>query len=285
MINYVVISPVRDEEQYIEYTIKSMISQTIKPSVWVIVNDGSRDNTERIIAEYARTFSWIQVNSRIDRGWRERGAGVVEAFDLGMKCVGSSRYDFIVKLDGDLSFDEYYFEKIFAKFSEDPKLGIAGGVCYEKKGRRLVIDRHPMFHVRGATKVYRAQCFREIGGLTAVLGWDTIDEIRANMLGWTTRSFPDIGIIHHRRTGATSKFMQVDSGKGCYFLGYHPAFILLKAIKWVPRKPFLIGAVAFLYGYIRAYISNFPKIDDREFVEYLRKQQRNRLLFRETIWK
>jgi len=285
MTNYVVISPVRDEEQYIEYTIKSMVAQTIKPSVWVIVNDGSRDNTEKIIAEYARRFSWILVISGIDRGWRERGAGVVEAFYLGMKHVESYTYDFIVKLDGDLSFDEYYFEKIFARFSEDSKLGIAGGVCYERKGRRLVIDKHPMFHVRGASKVYRSQCFKAIGGLRPVFGWDSIDEIKANMLGWTTRSFSDIKIIHHRGTGATSKFMQIDAGKGSYFLGYHPAFNLIKSILWIPKKPFLFGALAYLYGFIEGYIWNRPRIEDHELVEYVRRQQKNRLLFRETIWK
>jgi biofilm PGA synthesis N-glycosyltransferase PgaC len=285
MTKYVVITPVRDEEQHIEYTIKSMISQTIKPSVWVIVNDGSRDNTERIISEYARRFSWILLSSRVDRGWRERGAGVVVAFYLGMKSVESYRYDFIVKLDGDLSFDEDYFEKILSKFLEDAKLGIAGGVCYERKGRRLVIDRHPMFHVRGASKVYRSQCFKEIGGLIPVFGWDSIDEIKANMLGWTTHSFPDIRILHHRRTGSTRKFMQFDAGKGCYFLGYHPAFTLFKSISWIPRRPFLLGAIAFLYGFIKGYIWNLPRIQDDEFVEYVRRQQKNRLLFRETIWK
>ena len=99
---YVIVSPVRDEEQYIVETIRSVTGQSIPPAEWVIVDDGSSDATGKIIDDYARQISLDQSAASPDRGQRVPGTGVMEAFYAGYKSLNSLDWDFIVKLDGDV---------------------------------------------------------------------------------------------------------------------------------------------------------------------------------------
>jgi len=183
-IQYVIITPVRDEALYIEKTIESVASQTIKPVEWVIVNDGSTDDTGKIIDQYSKNYPWMHIIHRENRGFRKSGGGVIEAFYDGYNSLKSKDWDFIVKLDGDLSFKQDYFEGCFERFRANPKLGIAGGtICHLINGI-LKPEKNPQFHVRGATKIYRKVCWDAIGGLIKAPGWDAVDEVKANMLGW-----------------------------------------------------------------------------------------------------
>ena len=201
-VRYVVITPVRDEEEHLKSTIASMIDQTVEPVEWVIVNDGSTDGTARVIDECVARYSWIRGVHRENRGFRKSGGGVVEAFNDGLRSLVSPDWEFIVKLDGDLAFEPEYFEKCFDEFERQPRLGVGGGViCYlEEGGKRF--EECPRFHVRGATKIYRRVCWEAIGGFWPAPGWDTIDEVKANMLGWGTRSFDELHLVHHRLTGS-----------------------------------------------------------------------------------
>ena len=199
--NYVVISPVRDEEAYIRFTVDCMARQTIVPKEWVLINDGSSDKTGEILDEYAQRYPWIRVVHRANRGFRKAGGGVVEAFNAGYNALEFRDWDFLVKLDGDLSFEPDYFEKCFQNFEKEPRLGVGGGViCYVTNGVKE-FEPSPVFHVRGATKIYKRGCWDAIGGFWPAPGWDTMDEVKANMLGWSTRSFLDLHIVHHRKTG------------------------------------------------------------------------------------
>src|SRR5665213_2130111 len=177
---YIVITPVRDEEAYLAVTIECMIRQSVPPVEWVIVNDGSTDKTGDIIDEYAHRYPWIHACHRTNRGFRQAGGGVVEAFNDGFKSLSGQDWDFIVKFDGDLSFGPRYFEKCFAYFEREADLGIGGGViCHTVNGEER-IEAGPSFHVRGATKIYRRACWEALGGLWPAPGWDTFDEVKAN---------------------------------------------------------------------------------------------------------
>ena len=203
-ISYVIISPARDEGKHIQLTIRSIVDQTIPPSRWIIVNDGSTDNTGPIAEEAARLHPWIHVIHRGNRGFRQAGGGVVDAFYEGYRRLKDDSWDYIVKLDADLSFDPNYFEKCFSEFAGNARLGIAGGtICANVNGGLTPEAKDdPKFHVRGATKIYRSSCWRDIGGLLPAPGWDTLDEVKANMLGWTTHTLSGINALHHRPTGA-----------------------------------------------------------------------------------
>lgn len=285
--NYVVITPARDEEAYLRSTIESVVQQSIRPIEWVIVNDGSTDGTGTLIDEYASRFSWIRAVHRNNRGFRKPGGGVVEAFNDGYRALSCHNWDFIVKLDGDLFFDPNYFLNCFKHFEREPRLGVGGGmICHVVDGVKQV-EECPSFHVRGATKIYRRECWDTIGGFWPTPGWDTMDEVKANMLGWTTRSFPDLHLLHHRQTGTADGLWAgiVKNGRANYVCGYHPAFMLSKCFLRLAHKPYVIGSVALLYGFITGYLKHIPQVDDPETIRYLRRQQLGRLLGRETIWR
>jgi glycosyltransferase involved in cell wall biosynthesis len=284
---YVVISPVRDEEAHLRFTIDSMLAQTVRPREWIIVNDGSTDDTANIIDQCASEYPWIRAIHRGNRGFRKAGGGVVEAFNDGLNTVHSKDWDFMVKLDGDLTFQPDYFERCFEKFQNDSQLGVGGGViCYIEQGEKQ-FEECPSFHVRGATKIYRRKCWDAIGGFWSAPGWDTFDEIKANMLGWSTRSFPDLHLLHHRYTGSAEGIWSgfVKNGRANYICGYHPLFMFSKCFRRLLRKPYVLGAVGLLYGYVSGYLKRIPQVSDRAAVGYLRRQQLGRLWGRETIWR
>ncbi len=285
--NYVVISPVRDEEAYIRFTVDCMAQQTIVPKEWVLINDGSSDKTGEILDEYARRYPWIRVVHRANRGFRKAGGGVVEAFNAGYNALEFRDWDFLVKLDGDLSFEPDYFEKCFHNFEKDPRLGVGGGViCYVTNGVKE-FEPSPEFHVRGATKIYKRDCWDAIGGFWPAPGWDTMDEVKANMLGWSTRSFLDLHIVHHRKTGTADGEWAglVKNGRANYICGYHPLFMISKCIRRLVKKPYLIGAIGLFYGFLSGYWKRIPQVDDLKTISYLRRQQLGRLLGMETIWR
>jgi biofilm PGA synthesis N-glycosyltransferase PgaC len=286
-IKYVVVTPVRDEASYLPLTIESMVRQTILPQEWVIVNDGSKDETGKIIEDAARQYPWIRGVHRQDRGFRKWGAGIIEAFYSGFDVLTCPDWDFMSKLDGDLSFEPDYFERTFHKFQENHKIGIGGGVLYHQDNGKRVLEDHPVFHVRGGVKIYRRACWDAIGGLWVGPGSDTVDEVKANMLGWTTMSFFDIQMTHHRFTGASWGRWGglVKDGKIDYVSGYHPLFLTAKSIVRLVRRPYILGSVALVYGYISAYLQGVPRVNDPDLIRYLRRQQLARLVGAETIWR
>lgn len=284
---YVIITPVRDEEAYLKNTVDSVIRQTVCPDEYVLVNDGSRDRTGEIIDQYCREHSWIRAVHRTDRGYRKWGGGIIEAFYDGFNALTCKDWDFMCKLDGDLSFDPDYFAGVISKFHENPQIGIGGGVLYYYKNAQKILENHPKFHVRGGVKIYRRRCWEDIGGLWVGPGSDTVDEVKANMLGWTTMSFFDLHLIHHRPTGESWGRWGglVKDGRIDYVYGSHPAFLTAKVLVRLFRRPFIIGSVALAYGYIKAYIQRCPQVGDPELIRYLRGQQLARLIGRKTIWK
>lgn len=284
---YIIITPVRDEEKYLEKTIQSVASQTIKPIEWIIINDGSTDNTGMIVDECAKKYSWIHAIHRSNRGFRKAGGGVVDAFYDGYNSKKTGEWDYIVKLDGDLSFDDDYFERCLEYFRQSPEIGIGGGLIYNIVNGVLEIEKHPIFHVRGATKIYKKGCWDAIGGLLHAPGWDTLDEVKANMKGWKTQTFSNLKVVHYRYTGAADGQWRscIKYGRANYVSGYHPLFMFFKCIKRTFQKPYLVGSLGIAYGFVSGYLKNIPQIDDKKLVDYLRNQQLRKLTLRNSIWK
>jgi poly-beta-1,6-N-acetyl-D-glucosamine synthase len=283
---YVILTPVRNEEKYLEGTIRSVIGQTFRPAEWVIVDDGSKDRTGDIVEEYAEKYDWIQCIHRNNRGFRKPGGGVVNAFFDGYRSLRCEDWSFVVKLDGDLSFEPDYFERIFKHFMEEPRLGIAGGTLYCHSNGDLKIEHNPRFHVRGPTKVYRRECWEQIGGLWPAAGWDTVDEAKANMLGWNTMSIPDVHAVHQRPTGAAYGTWRdsVKHGVICYSIGYHPLFILARCIYQLTRRPYAVRSMGIAYGFLNAYLKSSPRINDPALIRFIRTEQMKRLMGQNTIW-
>lgn len=281
MNKYIIVSPVRNEEDYLDLTIKSVLNQTVKPMEYILVNDGSTDKTPNIIDRYVSKYSWIKRVDRGDRGHYLPGAGVVHTFYEGLAQTTIDNWDFVVKLDGDLEFEPDYFEKLFLEFEKNPKLGIASGCTYLPVNNRLIQEQTLKDHPKGASKVYRKQCWEDIGGMKPVPGWDLADLLNAQMKEWVTVCFFELKLIHHRLTGSRRKgifgpkFLQ---GRFEYRHGYNFGYTFLKAAKDVVSKPFIIGSLAKISGYLYAFIRKDEFIFDDETRKYLRKKHQNLLL-------
>ncbi len=285
---YVVITPVRNEENFLPCTIDSMAAQTLRPDQWIIVDDGSTDNTFTMACAAAKDHDWIRVIRRPDRGFRKPGGGVIESFYEAYREIASDDWQVLVKLDGDLTFSRDYFQRCLRHFENNSALGIGGGTISKLVGSTLVPEapKDPPFHVRGATKLYRRECWDAIGGLIQAPGWDTVDEYKANMLGWLTFTFPDLTLWHHRPAGAAQGTWKnwVKNGLANYVAGYHPLFMLSKCLHRAFAKPYGVIALGLLVGFLSGYLKRLPQFEDREVIRFLRKQQMKKLLFRESLW-
>lgn len=285
-LRYVIVTPVRDEAEFLPFTLESVIHQTCLPDEWVIVNDGSTDGTGDIIASYAKRFSWIRRVDRVNRGHRQCGGSIIEAFNIGYDALHARDWDVLVKLDGDLSFPPEFFAAALNQFVQDPRLGIGGGTLFHVTGGREEVERCPSFHVRGGAKMFRRACWEQLNGLWVGYGSDTIDEVTANMQGWSTRSFPRLMMRHHRYTGASYGRWGslVKDGKGDYMSGYHPLFMATKLIVRLARQPYLLGSLGLLWGFAAGYLKRLPRVGP-DIRAYIREQQLARLLGQPTIWK
>lgn len=279
-MSYIIITPVKNEEKCIAQTIQSVLNQTIKPSLWLIVDDGSTDKTRSIIKEYASSNSFIRLLSRPGSPARDVGYGGIRAFNYGAQSIDLQKFDYIVNLDGDVSFGPDYFEKLFRKFDEMPDLGIAGGLGWNYRSGRLIPEKIPENHVPGYTKVYRKKCYFCIQPIRELPSWDSIDELMAQRLGWTTLNFKDIRIAHLKpmtlSAGGTLRGKLVQ-GRASYAIGYSLDFMILRSIKMMFEYPFFIGGTLALVGYLIALASRDKVVLEKDLVEYLRQKQRSRL--------
>jgi len=282
-----IISPVRDEAAYLRQTIDSVVAQTVRPTIWMIVDDGSKDETYTIAERVANKHDWIQVYRRSDRGIRQLGGGVVEAFDDGLSRFHLDDFDYVCKLDGDLEFGPTYFERLFERFEADPQLGTASGKAWLRVGQRLVSERTSDDFSQGQSKLYRVQCFKEIGGFVRAVMWDGIDCHRCRMLDWKAISFRDdeLRFIHLRVMGSSARSIyhgRLRWGFGQYFMGTHPLYALAIAAYRSVERPWLLGGLLILAGYFGGYIRRQPRYDDLTFRRHLRQWQLKRLrnLFR-----
>lgn len=277
-----VVSPVRNEAEYLERTIDSIVAQTVRPVVWVIIDDGSSDETPAIAARAAKQHDWIRVHHRPDRGSRRLGSGVVEAFDDAIGCFNLDDFDYVCKLDGDLEFGPTYFEELFRKFEADPRLGTASGKSWIRVRSRLVPERSSDEFSHGQTKLYRVQCFRDIGGFVREVMWDGIDCHRCRMLGWKARSFRDetLRFIHLRPMGSSVRSIYTGRlrwGYGQYFMGTHPLYLVGIGLFRMLERPWLVGGLLIVSGYVWAWLRCSPRYDDTEFRRFLRQWQLARL--------
>lgn len=278
---YVLISPCRDEAAYLRRTLDSVAGQTVLPSRWVVVDDGSTDETPKILEEYARKLPWLQVVRRTDRGRRAVGPGVIEAFYQGLETVDLDQFDYLCKLDMDLDLPPRYFEALMERMERNPRLGTSSGkpwFTHPRTGERLPEVCGDEMSV-GMTKFYRVACFREIGGFVRQVMWDGIDCHRARMLGWIAESVdePDLRFLHLRPMGASQGkgiwSGRVRAGFGQYFMGTSPLYYLAVALYRLPMHPRVSGSAAMLWGYLSSALKRAPRYDEPGFRRFLRRYQ------------
>lgn len=285
---YSIISPVRNEAKYLASTIESIVRQQHRPVEWVIVDDGSSDQTVARAEAAAAQYAWIKVIRRQDRGFRQPGQGVVEAFNAGLACLENKTPDFICKMDGDLEFDADYFVTLLREFAQRPRLGMASGVTYLRgPAGKLRQEKVAPDYVVGPIKLYRRACFEDIGGLEPHLGWDTIDVYRARMRGWETANFPALKVIHLRQMGTAKGIVwgKMKTGMGEHYYGSHPLFVVARCLYRMSERPYGIIGLSIALGYLQSLLRRTPRLDDPAFIQYLRAEQRSRLRQMLMPWK
>ncbi len=258
-----------------------MLRQTIRPARWVIVDDGSVDQTAPIIESYQHTVDWISV-IRVKRdAARKLGSAEIRAFEVGLNAVHDEVFDFVVKLDCDLEFGPDYFEQLISRFSSDPDLGIASGVYLEKSGNNWSEVIMPPYHASGASKMVRAKCFSDIGGFPLFPGWDTADEVKAQVRGWRTCHFSDIKFFHLRPEGSATGGMSTGilHGRVYYATGGGLFFFIFKFFhRLIVGKPAILSALAMLWGYLKSWATRTERLVTKSEARFFQQQLNRRLL-------
>jgi poly-beta-1,6-N-acetyl-D-glucosamine synthase len=277
---YVLVTPARNEAQFIELTLKSVVNQTVRPLKWVIVSDGSTDGTDDIVSRYAAEHPWIELVRMPDR--RERHfAGKVGAFKAGYARLADLTFDVVANLDADVSFEAEYFDFLLTKFAENPRLGV-GGTPFREGSFQYDYRFTSIEHVSGQCQLFRRECFDDIGGYSPrrIGGVDLVAVTTARMKGWQTRTFLEKSYIHHRKMGTATAGVWVAPfkvGRADYLLGSHPVWELARCIYQTTRPPILLGGSLRLVGFAWAMMSGSEKQVPADFVTFRRKEQMHRL--------
>ena len=279
---YVLVTAARNEEEYIERTIESIVAQTCLPKKWVIVSDGSTDRTDEIVTKYATEHDFIEL-LRLEDAEERNFASQVYGQHAGAERLKDMDYDFIGMLDADITVDPDYYERILKRFEQNPKLGLAGGALLDLWNGEWVPQKiTPSLNVSGPVQMFRKQIFKDINGYIPLRkgGQDAVAEVMVRMHGWQVASFNDIKVMHYRPTGTEGKSItraKFACGNAEYLLGYHPLFIIAKCLSRIPEPPFLLGSLSRLCGYCWPWLRRDRRTVSPQFVKFLRQEQMQRI--------
>jgi glycosyltransferase involved in cell wall biosynthesis len=279
-LSYVLITPARNEAGFIEMTLKSVAAQTVPPTKWVIVNDGSTDNTEELVRKYAADCPWIDLIQMPERHERSF-AGKAFAVSTGVARLGDLQYDVIGNLDADVSFEPDYFAFLMERFEENPKLGVAG-TSFQENNLRYNYEFVGIEHVSGMCQMFRRECFAAIGGYPAIKsgGIDLIAVLSARAKGWETRTFLEKSFVHHRSQSAASHGRlaeRLHMGRKDYLLGNHPLWQIFRGAYQMTHRPYFIGGFLLLAAYFWNAIRGVERSIPKELMALRRSEQMQRL--------
>jgi poly-beta-1,6-N-acetyl-D-glucosamine synthase len=278
-----IVSPVYNEARHLDRTARAMAAQERPPDRWVIVDDGSRDDTLEIARRWARELPFLTVMSAAeaeDGPDRLALAREARAFNLGIEQAGWRDFSHIGKLDGDVELPTHWFATLLREFRDQPRLGLAGGRLEEPSPEGWELIPIPDSHIHGAVKLYRRECLEAIGGILERLAWDTIDETYAQMRGYATRSLPELVGRHHRPWGSADGRLRGKArhGECAWVLHQSAPWALLRSIKLARVPPAGLSGAAFAYGYARAALRRTPRVEDPQFRRFVRNELRSRML-------
>ena len=284
---YVLISSAKDEAEFVGLTLESVAKQTIKPLRHIVVDDGSKDATEQIIRAWAEKEEFIRLKTREKAGTRTFGSKVV-ALKAAYEDIKDLQFDYIGCLDADITLPQDYYERIIGRMRENPRLGVASGLCLQKRGNDWIKIMTNSQHVPGAIQFFTRECYDAIGGYqkVTVAGVDSLAEIMARMKGWQTQSFKDIFAFHHKPIGsATGGALKTSFRRGMtdYLLGKHPVYVLAKGVRRLAAPPYGIGAVAHLHGYFSLLFKKQPLDVSDEVRRYIRAEET--MILKNALWR
>ena len=274
ILGYILVTPAKNEEKNLPGLIQSAMKQSIKPMVWVIVDDGSTDNTSDILNEAREKHDWIQV-VQLKEHRRDLGKHYAYVCNVGFNfaikhCeMHNLQYDYIGLLDADMILEPEFYSKLIGKFEENPELGIVSGSVYYDAGNKLIMENDREDLPLGGIRLWRKRCFEETGGFYISYSPDAVSNVLAKLRGWELKRFDEIKAIQTRRTSSAEGLWKGHKvqGKSDYFRKYHPLFALAKGLKYLGKSPYYIG-IAYLNGFFGSFLQRLDKIDNEEIREY-----------------
>jgi glycosyltransferase involved in cell wall biosynthesis len=284
-LSYVLVTPARNEEDFLGNTIRAVVAQSARPKRWVIVSDGSTDRTDEIIKEYVRQHGWIEFLRMPDH--RDRTfAAKANCFNAGYERLKALDFDLVGNLDADITFAPDYFEFLLGRFAADERLGVAGTPFVEDADHP---DRHTyahdganLDHVSGACQIFRRECFEAVGGYVPIKGGaiDWIAVTTARMKGWQTRTFLERVCQHHRKIGTAEGGLlkaRFHYGRKAYYVGGYPLWELIRGVFQMRTPPYVLGGLWFIAGYLWAAVTRMHRPVPRELMAFHRNEQLSRL--------
>lgn len=276
------ITPARNEARHIEGLLRSMVAQKVHPNKWIIVNDGSTDETAEIIGRYTSAHEWIQ---RLDMPvHRERSfAAKANNFNAACKSAGWHDFDVVGNIDADVTFEPDFLEFLLQKFAEDPTLGVAGTPFLEEGGYDSSADSFEgENYVSGQCQLFRQKCLEEVGGYVPnkAGGVDWIAVTTARMKGWKARSFREKRFFHHRTLGTAERgplAALYSYGEKDYYLGGSPTWELFRVVYRIAKPPRLFGGLALGAGFVSAAVRGIARPVSNELMEFHRREQMKKL--------
>jgi poly-beta-1,6-N-acetyl-D-glucosamine synthase len=261
-----VVVPLLNEEAHLPTFLASVDAQERRPDRLVLVDDGSTDASGALCDAFAASRPWVSVLRRPPQPPRKdrlAGAPELAAFLWAVERLDEP-WDVVAKMDADLELAPGHVARVLEGFEEDPGLGIAGVyLSVVEPDGSLLVERHPPDHVRGPTRFYRRACFEAISPIPVILGWDGADEVRARAQGWRTRSFALEGrpTLHLRPTGLHDGRLRARARWGlcAYAVGAHPLGVVAAAALQMRRRPWLLGGLAYLWGWLDAARRGVPR--------------------------
>ncbi len=276
---YALISPVRNESKTVLCMLASVLAQSVRPLRHVIVDDGSSDQTGKIVENLSKKYDFIRLVRCEDRGERSVGAGVVKVFLRGLEELSEIPWEYIGKLDGDIVLPCRYYETLLDAFALDAKLGIVSGQCMAPRRGTYYLEPNVSSHTRGPCKIYRRACFEQIGGLQPILGWDGLDGYQARHLGWSTKTLKDLHVLHLTPTHSKEGWFRgaYKAGRGGYLQHYDPIYMLCRVVHNISKYPYIIRGLGLGLGYAASHFKKEKRFHDPGLTEYIRSEQRDRL--------
>lgn len=290
-LSYVLVTPARNEEAFIENTIRSVVAQTIRPMRWIIVSDGSTDRTDEIVRSYTAMHDWIEL-VRMPEHRDRQFAAKANCFNAGYRLLEPLSFDLVGNLDADISFAPNYFEFLLGRFAAIPELGVAGTPYAEDVNHpERHAYAHPaanLEHVSGACQIFRRRCFEDVGGYVPIKGGaiDWIAVTTARMKGWRTRTFLEKVCFHHRKIGTGNQgalMARFNYGRKAYYVGGHPLWEMLRGSAEMWRRPYVISGLCFLSGYAWAWVTRMDRPVSTELIAFHRQEQISRL--KQIFWR
>jgi poly-beta-1,6-N-acetyl-D-glucosamine synthase len=285
-LRYAIVTPARNERDNLRRLAASVLAQRHLPERWVIVDDGSDDGMGAVADELARDHDWIvalrtgEDHDELRQG-RRRGRDLL-AFWQGLRSLPEP-VDVFVKVDADTSFEPDYFERLIGRFAEQPDLGMGGGTCYELRAGSWERIKVSGSHPRGASRAYRWELLDDVLSLEPELGWDGVDEIMAELRGYRTEGFKDIGFRHHRQVGEREGRMRAGTalGRQAWYQGYRPSYLVLRALYRAREN---LASIAMVWGYAAAAAAGAPRCPNPTVIHRIREGQRLRIVVRRGGW-